>query len=343
MNYIKFKEQDSRYIKGLIICELPPIVKPQMRVAETVIDGVDGSIIEELGYASYDKALAIGITQKANIDEVIKFFSGTGEVVFSNEPDKYYKATIINQIDYARLVRFRTATVTFRVQPFKYKLDELPVSTGIIQEFENHLISNGVYADGTAVETSEDGDGWETITRFVEVKESRQYILQGTLTQETWQITVYFYDADKTLVEQRDINHENNVCTFSTPANTKYLKFCGYSQVIDLSTVNLIEPDDETMYSVDNKGNETSKPLIHISGQGAVECRVNGNSVFRYTFPENETDVFIDSELQDAYLGTVLKNRNMSGEFPVLQSGYNEVSFSGTVNNVEITARSRWL
>ena len=95
MNYLIWNGKDSRDVKGLIICELPPISKPQMRVAETVIDGVDGSIIEELGYSSYDKALTIGITQNADIDEISQYFSGSGEVVFSNEPDKFYKASII--------------------------------------------------------------------------------------------------------------------------------------------------------------------------------------------------------------------------------------------------------
>lgn len=231
MNYIIWNEQDSRYINGLVICELPPISKPQMRVAETVIDGVDGSYIEELGYASYDKTLLVGITPQANIDEIVKFFSGKGEVVFSNEPDKFYKAHIVNQIDYARLVRFKTATIVFRVQPFKYKLNEIPVNV-------------------------------------------------------------------------------------STSGN---------------------------LYLVENSGTETSRPLIHLNGSGTVECRVNGDLFFSYKFPSNETDVYIDSELQDAYVGSVLKNRNMVGGFPVLQSGFNEVEFTGTLNLVEINARSRWL
>lgn len=231
MNYIKWNEQDSRYIDGLVICELPPITKPPMRVTETVIEGVDGSIIEEVGYSSYDKALVIGITPKAKIDEIIKFFSGKGEVIFSNEADKFYKAHIINQIDYTRLVRFKTATVIFRVQPYKYKLDEE-------------------------------------------------------------QVTI---------------------------------------------------PTKENVYNVENWGTETSKPLIHLMGEGIVECTLNGNAIFSYEFPENDIDVFIDSELQDAYIGTILKNRNMKGEFPVLQAGQNVLSFTGTLNSVEILARSRWL
>ena len=120
MNYIIWKEQDSRDIKELLISELPPITKPNMRVKETVIDGVDGSIVEELGYESYDKTIAISLKIGANIDKVIEYFTGSGEIVFSNEPDKYYIARIIKGIDYQRLLRYRVAKVTFRVQPFKY-------------------------------------------------------------------------------------------------------------------------------------------------------------------------------------------------------------------------------
>lgn len=125
MNYIIWNGEDSRDISGLIICELPPISKPNMRVKETVIDGVDGSIIEEMGYESYDKSITVGLKIGADVDRIIEFFTGNGEIVFSNESDKYYIARIIRGVDYQRLLRYRTATVTFRVQPFKYNRVEL--------------------------------------------------------------------------------------------------------------------------------------------------------------------------------------------------------------------------
>ena len=125
MNYIIWNNKDSRDIKGLLISELPPITKPNLRIKETIIDGVDGSIIEELGYESYDKTIAIGLKIGADIDEVMEFFTGNGEIVFSNEPERYYIARVIKSIDFARLLRFRVATVTFRVQPFKYNRVEV--------------------------------------------------------------------------------------------------------------------------------------------------------------------------------------------------------------------------
>lgn len=231
MNYILWNGKDSRDIKGLIISELPPITKPNMRVRETIIDGVDGSVVEEMGYESYDKTVAIGLKIGADVDQINEFFTGNGEVVFSNEPDRYYIARIIKSIDYARLLRYKVATVTFKVQPFKY--DRVEVA--------------------------------------------------------------------------REANNEKDGIT------------------------------------VKNIGNYTAKPLMWIMGSGTVEFAVNGKVMFRYTFPEGENTVYLDSEKQDAYDGDALKNRNMEGEFPILEKGINVITWSGTITFLQITKYSRWL
>ena len=124
-NYIIFNNKDSRDIRGLLISELPPISRASMRVKETVIDGVDGSIIEELGYESYDKTVIIGLKIGADVDKVAEFFTGNGEIVFSNEPERYYIGRVIKGIDFERMLRYRVAKVTFRVQPFKYNRVEV--------------------------------------------------------------------------------------------------------------------------------------------------------------------------------------------------------------------------
>ena len=110
----------SDSIKGLLIQELPPVIKPPMRTQIEEIDGRDGSIVTELGYGSYDKEMIIGLHGNFNIDEVIRFFNSSGNVVFSNELDKSYQYIINDSIDFQRLAHFRVATVTFYVQPFKH-------------------------------------------------------------------------------------------------------------------------------------------------------------------------------------------------------------------------------
>ena len=142
MNSIEFKGVSSTTIDGLLICEMPPISKPPMRVRETMVDGRHGSICEDLGYSSYDKSVSIGLHGAFDIDKVIKFFSGEGDIVFGNEPNKVYHGKVIGRIDYNRLLRFRKANVTFRVQPFKHKYREAYVEAPTATASGTNIVLN---------------------------------------------------------------------------------------------------------------------------------------------------------------------------------------------------------
>jgi len=124
MNYVILNGKKSTAVQGLLIQELPPVSKPQIRSNIETIDGRDGDIITKLGYAAYDKQLVIGLRGQYDIDDVIEYFNSEGTVTFSNEDDKYYNFQILEAIDFERLIRFRQATVTFHVQPFKHSLSE---------------------------------------------------------------------------------------------------------------------------------------------------------------------------------------------------------------------------
>jgi len=124
MAYIEWKGIKSSTIPGLLICELPPITKPKMRTSITKIDGRDGDVIEDLGYESYTKNVKIGLTRNYDIDEIAKYFTGEGTLNLSDEPNKIYNCRIIDKIDFEKLLRFKTATVKFHTQPFKFLKNE---------------------------------------------------------------------------------------------------------------------------------------------------------------------------------------------------------------------------
>ena len=128
-NYVIINGTTSLNKSGLAIKELPPITKPAMRTNTETIDGRDGDIVTELGYNAYDKEIEIGLFgSNYDINDIITYFNQSGTIIFSNETDKYYNFKILDQIDYEKLIKFKTATVKFHCQPFKYEVNETPIT-----------------------------------------------------------------------------------------------------------------------------------------------------------------------------------------------------------------------
>lgn len=141
--YIVLNNKNSLEITGLFISKLPPITKPAIRYNITEIDGRDGDLVDKLGYSAYDKELEISILSDCNLNEIISFFDSEGIVTFSDEPTKYYRYKILEQIDFEKLIKFRTATVTFHVQPFKYSAIDERTEYTITNEQEINITNNG--------------------------------------------------------------------------------------------------------------------------------------------------------------------------------------------------------
>lgn len=142
-NYISINGIMSNTINGLLISSLPVISKPEMRTKITTVDGRDGDITEYLGFSAYDRTFTIGLYGQYDIDEVIKFFltqETTNEFVFSNEPDKRYIGYISEAIDFERLMKFKTASVTVHVQPFKVSVWERSKSFKLNYTAPSHII-----------------------------------------------------------------------------------------------------------------------------------------------------------------------------------------------------------
>ena len=135
--YLIINGVSSKTINGLMVQSLAPITKPPLRTEVEEIDGRDGEIVTELGYGAYTKPITIGLTRGYNVDDVIKFFCTSGDIIFSNELDKVYRFAVYEQIDFERLLRFKTAQIKIRVQPFKYNANE-----GIIRWLDGGTIAN---------------------------------------------------------------------------------------------------------------------------------------------------------------------------------------------------------
>ena len=146
IEYFIWNNIDSRDVKGLIVSELPPIRKPAMRTQVLTLDGRDGSIITPLGFEAYKKKVKIGLTKGYDIDTIIAWLNGSGQVIFSNESEKYYNAQIVESIDFEKLLRFKTAEIVFEVQPFKYSTTERTKTYNITSTQQISVVNSGNYA-----------------------------------------------------------------------------------------------------------------------------------------------------------------------------------------------------
>lgn len=142
MDYIIINGKKSTLINGLIITSLPPVTKPKIRYTAEEIDGVDGDVINKLGYGAYDKTFTIGLSYNYNVDDVIEYLNTEGQITFSNEPDKYYNFTTLNQIDFEKLIRFKTAKITIHVQPFKYSTIESTKNYDFSSDNQSLIVRN---------------------------------------------------------------------------------------------------------------------------------------------------------------------------------------------------------
>lgn len=141
---ITWKGTASTALAGLMITKLPTITKPEMRADRTEIDGRDGDIADDLGYAAYKKTLGIALTTGYDVDAIAKYFTGSGWLTLSDESTKKYAARIEDSVNFEKLLRFKTAEVTFVVQPYKYLVTEADTTLDIVAQTSVSVTNAGL-------------------------------------------------------------------------------------------------------------------------------------------------------------------------------------------------------
>lgn len=108
---------------GVDVQELPPITIPEERASFEEVSGRGGTIVRTEGAQIYNDMILAAVCRTANpsdIPAIAQWLSGGGEVEFGNRPGGCYRARIVNQIEFARIVASRPNrefTVNFRCQP----------------------------------------------------------------------------------------------------------------------------------------------------------------------------------------------------------------------------------
>lgn len=355
INYIELNGEKSTDVKGLIIQSLPPITKPKMRYSSEEIDGRDGDIVTKLGYAAYDKEVSIGLHGDFDIDDAIAFFDSEGEVVFSNEPDKYYRYSILGQIDFKRLLRFRTAKVKMHVQPFKY--DAVDRTFEVVNQLINVKDSTASRFGVTAVSSrgSVRVAGKATNTCEILVPIDRITLLGSyTLAAETSGnsagcalklVSRANPDGDSfggTYIELKD----NGTSNITADADAEYDALWLYVQAgtsLDFTLSVTMSNDDFHSITLTNRGNIISRPTVTVYGSGNVELAINAVTVLSFSI--NDGYITIDAEEMNAYHGNALMNRRVTGDYAdlALKAGENVMSWRGDVTGIKVEDFSRWV
>lgn len=361
LNEIILNGISSNTLQGLLIQSLPSISKPQMRSRKEEIDGRDGDIITPLGYSSYDKVFSIGLSYNYDINAIIRFFDSQGTVTFSNEPDKYYNYRILEQIDFEKLLRFKTATVTMHVQPFKYSTSEEPAT------FSRNRIKLQSYNQTTSGVTVKVTDGLPYDQEIVITGNGTATfsipIQTLTITPDRYAFSAYAEGTGAEHCEVRLINGdpsssfgddkitlaENKMGTIitTTDSNQTYdYIYVSVNSNTELNTaVNIsFNSTRNTDFEITNSGNYPSKPILSIIGSGIGNIYLNSELLFKIDLSDFGY-LTIDTFNMEASKDAVLKNRSVTGNYEnfSLNPGVNQITCDGNISDITISNYSRFL
>lgn len=361
LNEIILNGISSNTLQGLLIQSLPSISKPLMRSQKEEIDGRDGDIITPLGYSSYDKIFSIGLSYNYDINAIIKFFDSEGTVTFSNEPDKYYNYQILEQIDFERLLRFKTATVTMHVQPFKYPTSEEPATFSRnrikLQSYNQTTsgvtvkVTEGLVYDQEIVIT---GNGTATFSIPIQTL---------TITPDRYAFSAYAEGTGAEHCEVRLINGdpsssfgndkitlaENKMGTIITTTDSNQTYDYIYVSVNSNTELNVavnisFNGTGNTDFEITNIGDYPSKPILSIFGSGIGNIYLNSELLFKIDLSDFGY-ITIDTFNMEASKDAVLKNRSVTGNYEnfSLNPGVNQITCDGNISDITISNYSRFL
>ena len=357
INYIELNGEKSTSVNGLMIQSLPPISKPKMRTSIETIDGRDGDIVTKLGYSAYDKEVSIGLHGEFDIDDAISFFDSEGEVVFGNEPDKYYRYQILYQIDFERLIRFRTAKVKLHVQPFKY--DAVDRTFDIVNQFlhvEDSTASRfGITATSSDGGIRVSGNATSDVDMEVPIESmslSGSYTLTASASGSAAGCALRLIDGspsndrsfggsymelksdgDSTITAAADPSAEYDALWLDIKAGTS----------VDFTLSVTMSSNSFSEIALTNRGNVVSRPTVTVYGSGNVELAINAVTVLSFLIEGGS--ITIDAEEMNAYRGNELMNRHVTGDYAdlALKVGENVISWNGDVTGIKVEDFSRWI
>lgn len=107
---------------GIIIKQLPPITKSEKDIDTLTVSGRNGNLhIDNKTYRSKKYKISCIMMDDTRINELKTLLDGIGTLEISTEPGIEYKATILNQIDFAKYLKYlKEFSINFELDPIGY-------------------------------------------------------------------------------------------------------------------------------------------------------------------------------------------------------------------------------
>ena len=187
-NWIIFKGFNTK--KFFLIEELPVVPSAELKQELIEIDGRHGFLTNSQdAYSPIEINIELKLYNKSDIQKIRNIFRGSGNLILSNQEDRYYKATVISQIEFDRVVRQNhSVVVTFKLQPHAYELDDNTIE--LMSTSTSYMLTNNtnatsqpeitIYGTGNAILTI----GNETVN----IKNINNHIILDYELQEAYRI-----------------------------------------------------------------------------------------------------------------------------------------------------------
>lgn len=127
--YFIFNEINSKDL-SIVVNTLPPLQLAEEQGSVIKVPGRDGYLFQPDGsYAPVLKEIQITLKELTPLPQIKTWLRGEGKLYLSSEPGVFYKGRVTGQVDFEKLLIFKTATIKFLCQPFGYLEDGLELIT----------------------------------------------------------------------------------------------------------------------------------------------------------------------------------------------------------------------
>jgi len=194
-NWFQWKDERSTLAKyGLYVVTHPSICVPAERIRDILVPGRSGSLTQFEGEGVYDDFIASAecmVRSPATIPAIAGWLKGSGDVVFGNQPDYFFKGRVANQIEFEKVMRgrqHRSCVVNFRCAPYRYHANGNTQQT--ISTRPTAFINPGTAPSEPLIRVNGSGDfGIWVGTEFISFTAVNGYIVLDTARKEAYRGT----------------------------------------------------------------------------------------------------------------------------------------------------------